>query len=91
MNTIDLTAYSVLGLVAAFPAVRAAAVKLWPRFIAAPTPAAQASRTQHWTALLLQLVEELEDDGAADAAELGRELIWRLIGGQPDSQPEKKK
>ena len=91
MNTIDLTVYSILALVAAFPAVRAAAVKLWPTLTAAPTPAAHASRTQHWTALLLQLVEELDADGSPDAAELGRELIWRLIGGQPDSQPEKKK
>lgn len=91
MNIIDLTVYSILGLVAAFPAVRALIAKIRSRVPAAPAPANGDTWTQKWTFYLIELVEELEQKDQPEAAQLGRELIWLLIGGQPDSPQEKKR
>lgn len=87
MNTIDIAVYSALGIVAAYPAVRPAITKAWAR-IAAHTPQSPVvpseddNWTQRWSALLIDLVGELEAMEDKAAASLCRELIWLLIGGE---------
>ena len=41
--------------------------------------------TEGWVKTLIRLQAELEEEGQADAAALSRELIWRLLGGEPHS------
>jgi hypothetical protein len=87
MNTIDIAVYSLLAIVAAYPAIRSAVTKALPK-ITAPTlsvagkPATEDEWTQRWSALLIDLVGELEAKGDKPAASLGRELIWLIIGGE---------
>lgn len=49
----------------------------------APTGAASTAWQERWVATLLRLQKDLETAGKQDAAALTRELVWRILGGQP--------
>lgn len=65
-----------------------AVLALYARLPRVTAPAATAEKANGewqaaWVQTLLRLQSELEQDGQADAVTLTRELVWRLIGGDP--------
>jgi hypothetical protein len=100
MSSIDVLVLSLLGVVAAYPAiVRWGASALEAvRPVPAPQPVPWVDDAdewrQRWMGTLITLLGELENrpDGhpSEPAETLCRELMWEVIGGQPDEKQVKK-
>ena len=70
------------GALAYWAWVNRSVLALYARLPRAGTSAQADARWQEqWVGTLLRLQAELEASGRADAVELTRELVWRLIGG----------
>lgn len=91
----DIAVLSVLALTAAFPLVWSGAAKamavVGKKNVASPDAVEQWR--QRWTGLLITLGREIESGNGglsrqAEALRLSRELMWEIIGGEPD-QPAK--
>lgn len=101
MSALDVLVVSVLGGVAAYPALfrwaAYAADLLRKRPSPAPTPSPAGETVdgwrQRWVNTLIGLLGELEsrpDGRPSEPAEtLCRQLTWEIIGGQPDKQVKK--
>lgn len=81
MSSTDLAIYSALALAAFFPAVRAAATRVWGFLPGLPARSGD-QWSQRWSCSLIDLVSDLESRGDHEAADLARRLIWSIIGGK---------
>lgn len=86
MNPVDLAVLGGLAAVAAAPALPRLSLLLKAR----PKPSQAASEQsqevwrQKWTSTLIDLLGDLEEQDMAPAAKLCRELMWEIIGGEPE-------
>lgn len=56
-----------------------------PSVVTPPAPQADASQwRQRWVTTLMALQDELADEGRECCVPLVRELIWRLMDGEPN-------
>jgi hypothetical protein len=49
-----------------------------------PEPPPPADPWRDWVQTLMTLQRDLEDGGAEECVPLVRELIWRMLGGEPN-------
>lgn len=85
-NLTDSLVISGLLLFAAFPYL----IKLIPSRPAKSLPQAapvddHAAWQTKWTNTLIQLLNELEENGESEAATLTRDLMWQILGGTDDT------
>lgn len=92
---VDIAVFSVLAMVAGFPVLDAAIRKVLAvsKKKDVANPDAVEQWRQRWTALLITLGREIESGSGGtirkeEALRLSRELMWEIIGGEPD-QPAK--
>lgn len=91
MGLADWLVISLLCVAAMYPAARSwtmAAVGIFSKKNVASPDAVEQWR-QKWTALLITLGREIEGGSGsltrqAEALRLSRELMWEIIGGEPD-------
>lgn len=94
MNPLDLAVIAGIAALAAAPLLPRLALLLsgWGK----PSPQGQASGQtqegwrQEWTSTLISLLADLEKQEMAPASKLCRELMWEIIGGEPESAAGKK-
>ena len=91
MTAIDLAVLGGLAAVAAAPALPSLSLLLKARPKPNPADAEQTQEAwrQQWTSTLIDLLGDLEGQDMAPAAKLCRELMWEIIGGEPETTGKK--
>jgi hypothetical protein len=77
------------GLLARLQAVRLLGGEAAPAQPEAPAEASKEAWRQEWTSTLISLLADLEKQDMAPATKLCRELMWEIIGGEPDPAGKK--
>ena len=75
-----IAGYPALGYIAKLPKLRAPT--------ASPQQPSKAEWRQRWVQTLISLQTELEDSAETSQADLCRQLIWEILGGDPDEAVE---
>lgn len=78
MNKLDILALSAISVALAYPLLRKFAGQLWS---AKPGAESKEAWRQRWTHKLIELLGDLDRDGAKAGAALCRELMWEILGG----------
>ena len=87
MSPIDVGVYGAIAAVALLPFSGAALGWLRGLLPSSRGPAqAAANWRQHWSGVLIDFIDDVEEDGGdlakpEEALRLARELVWELIGG----------
>lgn len=86
MTPLDLAMIAAIALVGAYPLLGYVA-KLPKLAIGRPSPALESTKAewrQEWVKTLITLQTELEEMGESNQADLCRQLVWEILGGDPD-------
>jgi hypothetical protein len=91
MNTVDLAVLGGLAALAAAPALPRLSLllKARPKPSQAAAERSQDAWRQQWTSTLIDLLGDLEEMDMAPASKLCRELMWEIIGGEPETTGKK--
>ena len=83
MSLADLAVIATIAIIAGYPAI-GAALSYIRGLQAASLQPSKAEWRQQWVKTLISLQTELEDASEDSQAELCRQLIWEILGGDAD-------
>lgn len=84
MSLVDLAVIATIAIIAGYPAIGAVLSAVRGLRVPSASVPSKAEWRQQWVKTLISLQTELEDASEDSQAELCRQLIWEILGGDPE-------
>ena len=84
MSLVDLAVIATIAIIAGYPAIGAAVSAIRGLRTPSVLESSKAEWRQQWVKTLISLQTELEEASEDSQAELCRQLIWEILGGDPE-------